>query len=76
LEQSESYWSIYRFRSKAAKLFEGLLETDNETLKVLDISWNNLGEDRDPRHVGILCEMLARNKNIVHFDLSNNNFTL
>ncbi len=44
---------------------------------MLDLSWNSLGHYLK-NHTGVnqLCEMLKQNKDIVHLDLSNNNFNL
>ena len=49
---------------------------DNENIRVLDISWNCLGINKNISCAEKLTEMLKKNKCIVHLDLSNNNFDL
>ena len=46
----------------------------NSTLKVLDISWNTIGNGM-PTAVPNVCEFFKTNKTIVHLDMSNNNFS-
>lgn len=69
------YWN--NLKAKGAKvIFESIIESDNETLKVLDLSWNNIGDDKYQNCVHFLSEMLIKNRTIIHLDLSNNNFNL
>jgi len=55
-------------------VFEGLLE--NDYIRVFDISWNNLGENREKSCISELCDVIVQNKNLIHVDLSNNSFSL
>jgi Ran GTPase-activating protein (RanGAP) involved in mRNA processing and transport len=47
---------------------------ENDTLKVLDLSWNNLGGCHESQ-ISSLYECLRKNKELVHLDLSCNSFT-
>ncbi len=50
---------------------------DNKSLRVLDLGWNSLGSGTQiaAKQVGLIWgESLAKNKNLIHLDLSNNNF--
>lgn len=50
---------------------DGLME--NDTLAVLDLSWNCLGLEGS-KCVDRLCDLFKKNKSIVHLDLSSNFF--
>ena len=60
--------------NKGKELFDSLVENDN--IKVLDFSWNRLGENRIGSCIQSLCNMIKTNKTIIHMDLSNNDFSL
>lgn len=60
----------------AAKLFSSLVS--NNTLRVFDLGWNLIGEEAIGglgSAVQELVELLSKNHNIVHIDLSNNGFS-
>jgi len=57
-------------------VLEGMLESDNEAIKVLDLSWNSLGDHKEYKYTSTICQLLEKNKGIIHLDLSNNNFNL
>lgn len=48
---------------------------ENDTITVFDLSWNSIGGG-NPSSVDILCEVLKKNQEIIHMDLSSNYFTL
>ena len=56
-----------------AKLFETLKE--NTRLKVLDLSYNLLGQGGGQELTTQICEFLKVNKSLFHLDLSVNNFS-
>ena len=43
----------------------------NENLKVIDISWNSIGNG-NPSVAAAICEFLVTNKEVIHMDMSNN----
>ena len=55
------------------KIFQGLME--NDTLLVFDMSWNSLGGN-NPTIAPNIVEVLQKNERLMHFDLSNNYFTI
>lgn len=61
--------------SGAQRIFQGLM--DNDSIQVLDLSWNSLGGS-NPSVAPLISEVLqSRNTDrLAHLDLSNNYFTL
>ena len=66
------HWNLFKTPG-GIKIFKGILE--NESLMVLDFSWNSLGNGQTSIVPEIL-EVFKVNEKILHLDLSNNNFTL
>jgi len=62
------HWNLIKAEG-AARIFKNLIS--NEYLKVLDISWNSIGNG-SPSIAPSLCEFFQNNKSIVHLDISNN----
>lgn len=58
----------------AVALSQGLLE--NESLRVLDLSWNGFGSSSDQEAVRTLSSVLVINSSITHLDMSHNQLDL
>jgi Ran GTPase-activating protein (RanGAP) involved in mRNA processing and transport len=56
-----------------ARIFDTL--KDNEMLRVLDLSYNLLGQGGGSELITSICDFLRTNKNLWHLDLSVNNFS-
>ena len=68
----ELYIHWNKINAKGGSLiFEAL--TENNLLKVLDISWNDIGSLACAMKVS---DFLKKNKCLVHLDMSNNKFNL
>ena len=65
------HWNLFKTPG-GIKIFQGILE--NESLMVLDFSWNAIGSGT-PSVVKEIVEFLKTNDKVIHLDLSNNNFS-
>ena len=67
---TELYFHWNRISTLGAELIFNQLQ-DSQHIRVVDFSWNCLG-----RNIIYLLETLKNNTSLLHFDLSNNGFTL
>lgn len=75
LKELYLHWNLIRGVG-GAQIFAGL--KSNDQLKVLDLSYNILGKGEQKKInacVPGVCDFIKTNVELVHLDLSNNNFT-
>lgn len=65
------HWNLFKTPG-GIKIFKGVLE--NESLMVLDFSWNSIGSGT-PSVASDIVELFKINDKLMHLDLSNNNFS-
>lgn len=75
LEELYLHWNLIKGNG-GTKIFEVLVKDCCENLRVLDFSYNSLGQAGGASFVNHLNQFFVVNKSMMHLDLSVNQFTL